>query len=136
MVAGKDDAGVIVVGAQPLCAVVHRHHTFLVVVIVPCTVNVDVDGTLYGLLGCAHDAVLLGRRTVYFGDRLTTSGTDTGIEAGLDADAKSLLAMRHRLVIGCDAVRIVERIEAAVVVDAAEDVQGVGYGAVDGAVVR
>ena len=43
--------------------------------------------------------------------------------------------MRHRLVIGCDAVRIVERIEAAVVVDAAEDVQGVSHGAVDGAVV-
>ena len=135
MVAGKDDAGVIVVGAQPLCAVVHRHHTLLVVEVVPCTVNVDVDGTLYGLLGCTHNAVLLGWRTVYFGDRLTTSGTDTGIESGLDADAESLLAMRHGSIIGCDAVRIVERIEAAVVVDAAEDVQGVGHGAVDGAVV-
>ena len=135
VVAGKDDAGVIVVGAQPLCAVVYRHHTLLVVEVVPCTVNVDVDGTLDGLLGCTHNAVLLGRCAVYDCDRLTTSGTDTGIEARLDADAESLLAMRHRLVIGCDAVRIVERIEAAVVVDAAEDVQGVGHGAVDGAVV-
>ena len=136
VVAGKDDTGVIVVDAQPLCAVVHRHHTLLVVVIVPCTVNVDVDGTLYGLLGCAHDAVLLGRCAVFFfSNRLTTSGTDTGIEAGLDADAESLLAMRHGSIIGCDAVRIVERIEATVVVDAAEDVQGVGHGAVDGAVV-
>ena len=139
MVAGKDNAGVIVVGAQPLCAVVHRHHTLLVVEVVPCTVNVDVDGTLYGLLGCTHNAVLLGWlcHAVVFDrcHRLTTSGTDTGIESGLDADAESLLAMRHRLVIGCDAVRIVERIEATVVVDAAEDVQGVGHGAVDGAVV-
>ena len=103
--------------------------------VVPFTVNVDVDGALHGLLGRTHNAVLLGRCVVYEGDRLTTSGTDTGIESGLDADAESLLAMRHRLVIGCDAVRIVERIEAAVVVDAAEDVQGVGHGAVDGAVV-
>ena len=85
MVAGKNDTDVIVVCAQPLCAVVHRHHTLLVVVIVPCTVNVDVDGTLYGLLGCAHDAVLLGRlcHVVVFDrcHRLTTSGTDTGIES-------------------------------------------------------
>ena len=139
MVAGKDDAGVIVVGALPLCAVVHRHHTRLVVEVVPFTVNIDVDGALYGLLGCAHDAVLLGWlcHAVVFDHchRLTTSGTYTGIESGLDADAESLLAMRHGSIIGCDAVRIVERIEAAVVVDAAEDVQGVGHGTVDGAVV-
>ena len=39
--------------------------------------------------------------------------------------------MRHRLVVGLDAARGVERIEAAVVVDAAEDVEGVGHSAVN-----
>ena len=135
VVAGKDYACIIVVGALLYGVIVHRHHTFVVVEVVPFTVNVDVDGALYGLLGCAHDAVLLGWCAVNFSCRLTTAGTDTRIEARLDDDAESLLAMRHGLVVGCDAVRIVERIEAAVVVEASEDVQGVGYGAVDGTVV-
>ena len=79
MVAGKNDTDVIVVGALFLCAIFqHRHLTFLVVEVVPCTVNVDVDGALDGLLGCAHNAVLLCRCAVFFySNRLTSSGTDT-----------------------------------------------------------
>ena len=137
----KHHASVVVVDALNDGIVAQRNHSALIIAIVPRAVDVDVDGTLQRLLRRAHHAVQFGRLghavVVCRLDGLSASRTDTGIEARLDDDddAEALSAMRHRLVVGRDAVGVVERIEAAVVVDAAEDVEGVGHSAVNRSVV-
>ena len=132
-------AGIVVVGALNDGIVAKRNHSALIIAIVPRAVDVDVDGTFQRLLRRAHHAVQFGRLghavVVCRLDGLSASRTDTGIEARLDGDVEALSAMRHRLIVGRDAVGVVERIEAAVVVDAAEDVEGVGHSAVNRSVV-
>ena len=112
MAACKHHAGIVVVGALNDGIVAKRNHSALIIAIVPRAVDVDVDGTLQWLLRRAHHAVQFGRLghavVVCRLDGLSASRTDTGIEARLDGDVKALSAMRHRLVVGRDAVGVVE----------------------------
>ena len=101
-----------------------------IVFIIPFSVNIHSDGTLDRLVWRSHHAIVFISIS-----RLATTRTDGRIEARLDGDAETLLAVRHGKVEGSDAVFIVQRIEAAIVAETAEYLHRGGYGTIDGTVI-
>ena len=124
---GKNDAGIVV--AHPFFRLA-LDVSFRVVGVVPFAVDVHLDGTLYRQVWRAHHTIVVHLRR-----SLTSAHADCRIESRFDRNAETLLAMRHRLLESLDFLFACQRIETAVVVEAAEDVEGGGHRAVDSSVV-
>ena len=120
MTAGKDGTGIIVVAS--LFGIIG---SFLIICIIPFSINIHRDGTLDRLIRSSHYTIETAT------GRLETASTDNGIVTRLDSDVESLFAMRHRIFEAFDQFWCIQRLVSTIVVEATENMQWGGDGSVD-----
>ena len=134
VVSGKDDTGIVIVGSGLFGLIRHGNLSRLIVLVVPCSVDIHRNGTFDRQIWRSHHTIQLITIGV-LGDSLTTTHADGRIESRFDGDAESLFAMRHGFFEGFDIRWVVQRIEATIVAETAEYLHRCGYGTINGTII-